>query len=346
MAKDKEKKAAESVVEPAVDILRKIQAEKESQVYGIQMLEGTKIENVPRSSSGILSVDIALGGGYPLGRVIEIYGPEAGGKTTLTLHAIAEVNRRGGTAAFIDLENALVPAYGKVLGIDWSKTLIAQPDNGEAALNLVEHLCGHMKSGDMIVVDSVAALVPEDELNGEMGDSHMGLHARLMSQAMRKLTHIVSVSGVILIFINQIRMKIGVVFGNPETTTGGNALKFYASQRIEVRGSTKLKGVGENSPPVGAVTHIKVVKNKVSMPFRNADVDLYYGWGFLPAADIFVTGKRYGVIEAAGSWYSFNGERLGNGEVAAKTFLGQHPEMQEAIKKAVLEKENAPATAG
>jgi len=343
VAKDKEKKAAEPVVEPAVDILRKIQAEKESDVYGIQMLEGTKLENVPRSSSGILSVDIATGGGYPLGRVIEVYGPESSGKTTLTLHAIAEVNRRGGTAAFIDLEHALYPTYGKVLGIDWSKTLFAQPDNAEHALRLVENLCDHMKAGDMIVVDSVAALVPQTELDGEMGDSHMGLQARLMSQALRKLTHTVSVSGVILVFINQLRMKIGVVFGNPETTTGGNALKFYASQRIEVKQGTKLKGVGENAPPIGQITHIKVMKNKVSMPFRNTDVDLYYGWGFLPAADIFVTGKRYGVIEAAGSWYSFNGERLGNGEIAAKDFLGKNLEMQEAIKKAVLEKENATA---
>lgn len=344
MAKDKEKKAPEEVLEPAVDILRKIQAEKESQVYGIQMLEGTKIENVPRSSSGVLSVDIALGGGYPLGRVVEIYGPESGGKTTLALHAIAEVNRRGGTAFFIDLEHALDPAYGKVLGVDWTKTPIAQPDSGEAALNLVDHLCGHMKRGDMIVVDSVAALTPESELNGEMGDAHVGLQARLMSQALRKLTHTVSVSGVILIFINQLRMKIGVMFGNPETTTGGNALKFYASQRLDVRAGTKLKGVGENAPPVGAVTHIKVVKNKVSMPFRTTDVDLYYGWGFLPAADIFVTGKRYGVIETAGSWYSFGDVRLGQGEVAAKTLLGENAELREAVKKAVLDKENAAAS--
>jgi recombination protein RecA len=344
VAKDKEKKTSEEVLEPAVDILRKIQAEKESQVYGIQMLEGTKIENVPRSSSGVLSVDIALGGGYPLGRVIEIYGPESGGKTTLALHAISEVNRRGGTACFIDLEHALDPAYGKVLGVDWTRTPIAQPDSAEHALNLVEHLCGLMKSGDMIVVDSVAALTPMAELEGEMGDSHMGLQARLMSQALRKLTHMISNSGVIVIFINQLRMKIGVMFGNPETTTGGNALKFYASQRLDVRAGTKLKGVGENAPPVGQVTHVKVVKNKVSMPFRNTDVDLYYGWGFLPAADIFTTGKRYGVIDAAGSWYSFGDVRLGQGEVAAKTFLGENAEIREAIKKAVLDKEYAAAS--
>jgi recombination protein RecA len=344
MGKEKEKKpAAEGEVGRAVEILRAIQKEKDSKIYGIQMLDATKIENVPRVSSGVLSVDLMLGGGYPIGRIIEIFGPEGGGKTTLALHAIAEANRRGSIATIIDLEHAYDPFYGKALGVDSSKTLVSQPDNAEAALTLVENLALQMKPQDIILIDSVAALTPEAELAGEMGDAHVGLQARLMSQALRKMVGIIDKSGVVVIFINQIRMKIGVMFGSPETTTGGNALKFYASQRIDIRAGAKLKAPGapDGAPPIGQVAHVKIVKNKVAPPFKSGDLQNYYGWGFWAVADIFNLALAYQVISSAGGWYIFNDECRYHGEVKAKEALSSNPQLLAEVRDLVLKRYNA-----
>jgi len=286
-------------------------------------------------SSGSISVDAALGvGGLPRGRVIEVFGPESSGKTTLALHVIAEAQAAGGTAAFIDAEHALDPAYARKLGVDVDNLLVSQPDCGEQALEITNALVAS-NAVDMIVVDSVAALVPRAELEGEMGDSFMGLHARLMSQAMRKLTGALSRANTCLLFINQVREKIGVVFGNPETTTGGRALKFYSSVRIEVRRMAALK---DGDVAIGNRTKIKVVKNKVASPFREAEVDILFGEGISREGDLLDLGAAQGVIEKSGSWFSYGGERLGQGRETARTFLKEHPEIRARIDHAVREK--------
>lgn len=284
--------------------------------------------------SGSLSLDLALGGGYPKGRIIEIYGPESSGKTTLALHAIAEIQKQGGQAAFIDAEHALDPAYAKKIGVNTDKLLISQPDNGEQALEITETL---VRSGavDLIVVDSVAALVPQAEIDGDMGDAQMGLHARLMSQAMRKLTGIISKSKATVIFINQIRMKIGVMFGNPETTTGGNALKFYASVRVDIRRIGQIKD-GEDIS--GNRTKIKVVKNKIAPPFRTAEFDIMYNEGISKTGDVLDLAVQYGVLEKAGAFIKYNGETLGQGRETVKKIFKEKPELLAEIEKLTREK--------
>src|SRR5665213_952370 len=289
----------------------------------------TNVECIP---TGSLSLDLALGGGLPKGRVIEIYGPESSGKTTLTLHAIAEVQRAGGTAAFIDAENALDPAYAKRLGVDVDNLLISQPDNGEQALEITETLV-RSNAVDLIVVDSVAALVPRAEIEGDMGDSHMGLQARLMSQALRKLTAVISRSKGTVIFINQIRMKIGVMFGNPETTTGGNALKFYSSVRMDIRRIGQIKA---GDVVVGNRTRVKVVKNKVAPPFRQAEFDIMYDEGISVPGDVIDLATTHNVVEKAGAWFSYKGEKIGQGREAAKAYLKDNPKVMDEVIKAVL----------
>lgn len=297
----------------------------------IMKLGDTKKIDVQLIPSGSLSLDLALGGGYPKGRIIEIYGPESSGKTTLTLHAIAEIQKQGGTAAFIDAEHALDPAYAKRIGVDTANLLISQPDNGEQALEICETL---VRSGavDLIVVDSVAALVPQAEIDGDMGDAQMGLQARLMSQAMRKLTGIISKSKATVIFINQIRMKIGVMFGNPETTTGGNALKFYASVRLDIRRIGQIKD-GDNIS--GNRTKVKIVKNKIAAPFRTAEFDIMYNEGISKVGDLLDLAVSYGIIEKAGAFLKYNGETLGQGREAVKKLFREKPELMEEIDKKV-----------
>ena len=287
--------------------------------------------------SGSLSLDLALGGGYPKGRIIEIYGPESSGKTTLALHAIAEIQKTGGQAAFIDAEHALDPAYAKRIGVDVDNLLISQPDNGEQALETCETLV-RSNAVDLIVVDSVAALVPQAEIDGDMGDAQMGLQARLMSQAMRKLTAIISKSKATVIFINQIRMKIGVMFGNPETTTGGNALKFYASVRIDIRRIGQIKD-GENI--IGNRTKIKVVKNKIAAPFRSAEFDIMYNEGVSKVGDVLDLAVQYGVFDKAGAFIKYNGETIGQGREAVKRVLKEKPEFFAEIEQKVREKAEA-----
>lgn len=288
-------------------------------------------------SSGSLSLDIALGGGYPKGRIIEIYGPESSGKTTLTLHAIAEMQKKGGTAAFIDAEHALDPAYAKRLGVDTANLLVSQPDNGEQALEIAETLV-RSNAVDLVVVDSVAALVPQAEIDGDMGDSHMGLQARLMSQALRKLTGIINKTNATVIFINQIRMKIGVMFGNPETTTGGNALKFYASQRLDIRRIGQIKRAEE---VVGNRTKVKVVKNKIASPFRVAEFDIMYNEGISKTGDVLDLAVQHGIVGKAGAWFDYNGEKIGQGREATKQHLKDNPEVLDEIEKKVRDKEVA-----
>ena len=283
--------------------------------------------------SGSLSLDLALGGGYPKGRIIEIYGPESSGKTTLTLHAIAEIQKQGGTAAFIDAEHALDPSYARKLGVDTENLLIAQPDNGEQALEITETLV-RSNAVDLIVVDSVAALTPQAEIDGDMGDSHMGLQARLMSQALRKLTGIINKSKATVIFINQIRMKIGVMFGNPETTTGGNALKFYASVRMDIRRTGQIK-VGDDI--IGNRTKVKIVKNKIAPPFRLAEFDIMYNEGISKTGDILDLAAQYGVVEKSGAFYKYGGETIGQGRDKTKTFLKDNPEIMSEIDNKVRE---------
>ncbi len=299
----------------------------------IMKLGDAKKINVQLIPSGSLSLDLALGGGYPKGRIIEIYGPESSGKTTLTLHAIAEIQKQGGTAAFIDAEHALDPAYAKRIGVDTSNLLISQPDNGEQALEICETL---VRSGavDLIVVDSVAALVPQAEIDGDMGDSQMGLQARLMSQAMRKLTGIISKSKATVIFINQIRMKIGVMFGNPETTTGGNALKFYASVRLDIRRIGQIK---EGDNITGNRTKVKVVKNKIAAPFRTAEFDIMYNEGISKVGDILDLAVQYGIIDKAGAFLKYNGETIGQGRESVKKLFREKPEFMDEIEKKVRE---------
>ncbi len=289
-------------------------------------------------SSGSLGLDLALGiGGLPRGRMIEIYGPESSGKTTLALHAIAEAQKAGGTCAFIDAEHALDPIYARKLGVDVDNLLISQPDAGEQALEIADTL---VRSGavDVLVIDSVAALVPRAELEGEMGDTHVGLHARLMSQALRKLTGSVSRSKCMLIFLNQIRLKIGVMFGNPETTTGGNALKFYASVRMEIRSIAKIK---DRDEAVGNQVRVKVVKNKLAPPFRQVEFDIMYGHGISKVGELIDLGVKAGIVEKSGAWFSFNSQRIGQGRENAKQFLREHPDLAGAIEARLREESGA-----
>ncbi len=288
-----------------------------------------EIDVVP---SGSLGLDLALGiGGFPRGRVIEIYGPESSGKTTLALHAIAEAQKRGGTCAFIDAEHALDPIYARKLGVDVDNLLISQPDTGEQGLEIADTL---VRSGaiDVLVIDSVAALVPRAELEGEMGDSHVGLHARLMSQALRKLTGSISRSKTMMIFLNQIRLKIGVMFGNPETTTGGNALKFYASIRLEIR---RIGAIKDREEVTGNQTRVKVVKNKLAPPFRQVEFDIMYGEGISKVGELIDLGVKAGIVEKSGAWFSYDSVRVGQGRENAKQFLRDHPDMAAAIEKRI-----------
>ena len=283
-------------------------------------------------STGSLGIDIALGiGGMPKGRIIEIYGPESSGKTTLALSVIAQAQKKGGTCAFVDAEHALDPSYAKKIGVDIENLLISQPDAGEQALEIADTL---VRSGaiDVLVVDSVAALVPKAELEGEMGDSHMGLQARLMSQALRKLTATVSRSNTLIIFINQIRMKIGVMFGNPETTTGGNALKFYASVRIDIR---RIGAIKDKEDIIGSQTRVKIVKNKVAPPFKVVDFDIMYGEGISKTGELIDLGVKSGIIEKAGAWFSYKGEKIGQGRENAKTYLKEHQDIADEIEKKI-----------
>ena len=296
-------------------------------------LSDKKVVDLPSIPTGSLGLDIALGiGGIPRGRVIEIYGPESSGKTTLTLHCIAEAQKKGGLAAFIDAEHAFDSAYAEKLGVDTQNLLISQPDNGEQALEIAEHL---IRSGalDIIVIDSVAALVPKAELEGEMGDSKMGLQARLMSQALRKLTGTISKTGCSCIFINQLREKIGVMFGNPETTTGGNALKFYSSVRLDIRRIGQIKESADNI--IGNRTRVKVVKNKVAPPFKVVEFDIMYGQGISKSGEILDIGVEFEIIKKAGSWFSYNGEKLGQGRDSVKTLIEDNPELAEELENKI-----------
>ncbi|WP_430534636.1 recombinase RecA [Listeria rocourtiae] len=308
------------------------QIEKQFGKGSIMKLGEQSDHNISTISSGSLALDIALGvGGYPRGRIIEVYGPESSGKTTVALHAIAEVQAQGGTAAFIDAEHALDPAYAKNLGVNIDELLLSQPDTGEQALEIAEAL---VRSGavDILVVDSVAALVPRAEIEGEMGDSHVGLQARLMSQALRKLSGAINKSKTIAIFINQIREKVGVMFGNPEITPGGRALKFYSTVRLEVRRAEQLK---QGTDVIGNKTKIKVVKNKVAPPFRVAEVDVMYGQGISREGELVDMASEIDVINKSGSWYSYNEERIGQGRENAKQYLKEHPEIRDEISKRV-----------
>jgi recombination protein RecA len=297
--------------------------------------EEAMVKDVEAISTGSTSLDIALGvGGLPRGRIIEIYGPESSGKTTLALHAVAEAQKKGGIAAFVDAEHALDVGYARKLGVRTDDLLISQPDTGEQALEITETL---VRSGaiDVLVIDSVAALVPRAELEGEMGDAHMGVQARLMSQALRKLTGTISKSSTIVIFINQIRMKIGVMFGNPETTTGGNALKFYATQRLDIR---RIGAIKDGEQVIGNRTRVKVVKNKVAPPFKEVEFDIMYGVGISKEGDLLDLASNENIVEKSGAWFSFDGERIGQGREQAKTFLREHPQVLQKIEGLVLDK--------
>ena len=305
----------------------------------IRRLGDTKTVDVELFSSGSLSMDLALGGGYPKGRILEIFGPESSGKTTLALHAIAEIQSKGGTAAFIDAEHALDPAYARKLGVDVDNLLVSQPDNGEQALEICETLV-RSNAVDIVVVDSVAALVPQAEIDGDMGDSHMGLQARLMSQALRKLTGIISKSHTTVIFINQIRMKIGVMFGNPETTTGGNALKFYASVRVDIRRTGQIKN-GEDI--IGSRTKVKVVKNKIAPPFRVAEFDIMYGEGISRTGDVLDLAVLHNIVGKSGAWFDYADAKIGQGREATKEYLKQNSKVLDEIDKKVRAKVNEEA---
>jgi recombination protein RecA len=313
--------------------------DKLEKTYGkgtVMKLSDEKVVDIPTISTGSLGLDIALGvGGIPRGRITEIYGPESSGKTTLTLHCIAEAQRKGGLAAFIDAEHAFDRAYAEKLGIDTENLLISQPDNGEQALEIADHL---IRSGaiDIIVIDSVAALVPKSELEGEMGDSKMGLHARLMSQALRKLTGTISKTGCSCIFINQLREKIGVMFGNPETTTGGNALKFYASVRLDIRRIGQIKESADDI--TGNRVKVKVVKNKVAPPFKVVEFDIMYGRGISKSGEIVDLGVELNVIQKSGSWFSYNGNKLGQGRDSVKQLIEDNPELMEELEKKIKDK--------
>ncbi|HUC96727.1 MAG TPA: recombinase RecA [Candidatus Saccharimonadales bacterium] len=300
----------------------------------IRRLGDTKTVDVELFGSGSLSLDLALGGGYPKGRILEIYGPESSGKTTLALHAIAEVQRKGGTAAFIDAEHALDPSYARKLGVDTDNLLVSQPDNGEQALEIAETLV-RSNAVDIVVVDSVAALVPQAEIDGDMGDSHMGLQARLMSQALRKLTGIISKSRTTVLFINQIRMKIGVMFGNPETTTGGNALKFYTSIRLDIRRTGQIKS-GEEV--IGNRTKVKVVKNKIAPPFRVAEFDIMYNEGISREGDVLDLAAQHEIVGKSGAWFDYKDAKIGQGREATKQYLRDNPKVLAEIETKVREK--------
>ncbi|MBT4324400.1 MAG: recombinase RecA [Cryomorphaceae bacterium] len=316
--------------------------DKLDKAYGkgsVMKLGDQTIEKVEAISSGSIGLDIALGvGGYPKGRVIEIYGPESSGKTTLTLHAIAECQKAGGIAAFIDAEHAFDRFYAQKLGVDLGELVISQPDNGEQALEIADNL---ICSGavDALVIDSVAALTPKSEIEGEMGDSKMGLHARLMSQALRKLTASISKTNCTVFFINQLREKIGVMFGNPETTTGGNALKFYASVRVDIRRSTQLKN--SEGGVLGNKTRVKIVKNKVAPPFKTTEFDIMYGEGISKIGEILDIGVEHDIIEKSGSWFSYGGSKLGQGRDSVKAILKDNPELMEELEQKILEQLSA-----
>ena len=311
----------------------KLTLDKLDKTYGkgtVMKMGDSAVEDVDVIPTGSLGLDVALGvGGYPRGRVIEIYGPESSGKTTLTLHAIAEAQKKGGIAAFIDAEHAFDRVYAEKLGVDIENLIISQPDNGEQALEIADNL---IRSGaiDIVIIDSVAALTPKSEIEGEMGDSKMGLHARLMSQALRKLTGSISKTKCTVIFINQLREKIGVMFGNPETTTGGNALKFYASVRLDIRRSTQIKDT--NSTATGNKTRVKVVKNKVAPPFKQAEFDIMYGEGISKVGEIIDLGVDFEIIKKAGSWFSYDDTKLGQGRDAVKALLLDNPELMEELE--------------
>ena len=320
----------------------KLTLDKLDKTYGkgsVMKLGDQTVEKVESISSGSIGLDIALGvGGYPKGRVIEIYGPESSGKTTLTLHAIAECQKAGGIAAFIDAEHAFDRFYAEKLGVDLGELVISQPDNGEQALEIADNL---IRSGavDALVIDSVAALTPKSEIEGEMGDSKMGLHARLMSQALRKLTASISKTNCTVFFINQLREKIGVMFGNPETTTGGNALKFYAPVRIDIRRSTQLKDT--EGGVQGNKTRVKIVKNKVAPPFKTAEFDIMYGEGISKIGEILDIGVEKDIIEKSGSWFSYGGSKLGQGRDSVKSILKDNPELMEELEQKILEELNS-----
>ena len=300
----------------------------------MKMGAGATPGEIPIISTGSLSLDLALGvGGLPKGRVVEIFGPEASGKTTLALHAVAEAQKKGGIAVFIDAEHALDVQYAKKLGVNIEDLLISQPDNGEQALEIAENL---VRSGavDVIVIDSVAALVPKAEIEGEMGDAHMGLQARLMSQALRKMTASISKSNTIVIFVNQIRMKIGIMFGNPETTTGGNALKFYSSVRLDIR---RIASIKQGQDVIGSRTRVRVVKNKVAPPFKEVEFDLIHGEGISREGDVLDLAVEKNIIEKSGTWYTYGGQRIGQGRENAKQFLKENPKVLEQMEKEILE---------
>ena len=320
----------ERAVEQAIS-----QIERQFGQGSIMKMGEKKILDIPSISTGSLALDVALGiGGVPKGRVVEIYGPEASGKTTLALHVVSEAQARGGAVAFVDAEHALDVSYARNLGVEVDALLVSQPDTGEQGLDIAEIL---VRSGaiDVLVIDSVAALVPRAEIEGDMGDQHMGLQARLMSQALRKLTATISKSMTCVIFINQIRMKIGVMFGSPETTTGGNALKFYASQRLDIR---RIGAIKDGDQVVGNRTRVKVVKNKVAPPFKDAEFDIIYGHGISKEGDILDVGVSLDVIEKSGSWYSFEGQRIGQGRENVKKFLAENQDIIERISTLVMEK--------
>ncbi|PRP67683.1 recombinase RecA [Nonlabens agnitus] len=330
MADDKEKAAKEKALKLTLDKLDK--------AYGkgtVMKMGDRQVVDVEAISTGSLALNAALGvGGYPRGRVIEIYGPESSGKTTLTLHAIAEAQKAGGIAAFIDAEHAFDRFYAEKLGVDLENLIISQPDHGEQALEITENL---IRSGaiDIIVIDSVAALTPKSEIEGEMGDSKMGLHARLMSQALRKLTGTISKTNCTVIFINQLREKIGVMFGNPETTTGGNALKFYASVRLDIRRSTQIKNT--DGSVQGNKTRVKVVKNKVAPPFRTAEFDILYGEGISKIGEVIDLGVDYEIINKAGSWFSYGDTKLGQGRDSVKNILMDNPDLMDELEVKIME---------
>ncbi|MGG8495899.1 recombinase RecA [Tenacibaculum sp. TC6] len=329
MAVDKDKEAKLKALQLTLDKLDK--------TYGkgtVMKLGDSQVEDIDAISSGSLGLDLALGvGGYPRGRIIEIYGPESSGKTTLTIHAIAEAQKAGGIAAFIDAEHAFDRFYAESLGVDVDNLIISQPDHGEQALEIADNL---IRSGaiDIVVIDSVAALTPKSEIEGEMGDSKMGLHARLMSQALRKLTATISKTNCTVIFINQLREKIGVMFGNPETTTGGNALKFYASVRLDIRRKSQIK---DGERVVGNSTKVKIVKNKVAPPFQQAEFDIMYGEGISKVGEIIDIGVEYGIVKKSGSWFSYGDTKLGQGRDAVKGVIKDNPELMEELENKIKE---------